>query len=415
MADRAVNRAAEEKGGAPIRWGIIGAGRIAERFAASLAHDARAQLMAASGRTPGKVAAFAARYGISPERAYAQAPVGKSAPAGADVGAAAPVAPTAREADSAGAVCPSAEPAGTACAAAKAAGVTLCADPHARLLADPDIDAVYLALPHGLHLTWAVATLEAGKAVLCEKPAALTADEARQIAAAARRTGGLFMEGMKTRFVPLYAEVRRLLEAGAIGRVARVEASLCNDVPRASLEGTYLLDGAQGGALLDCGIYCASWIEDLLPGAFMASDRRRTDYRGVDAYSAAELSFFSPSAGEGECAGSAQDGEVPAAVPASPAATAFLECAFDRAKPRQAVLIGTAGRIVVDDLHRPQRMSVEIQGRDPQVVERPYKVDDFYGEIAHFNDLIDQGAQESPIMPLAASIRCAEILDAARG
>lgn len=411
MADRAVNRAAEEKGGAPIRWGIIGAGRIAERFAASLAHDARAQLVAASGRTPGKVAAFAARHGIAPERAYAQAPVGKSAPVGAGVGAAAPVAPTAREAGGAGTACPSAEPAGTVCAAARAAGVTLCADPHALLLADPDIDAVYLALPHGLHLTWAVAALEAGKAVLCEKPAALTAGEARQIAAAARRTGGLFMEGMKARFVPLYDEVRRLLAAGAIGQVTRVEASLCNDVPRASLEGTYLLDGA----LLDCGIYCASWIEDLLPGAFTAFDRRRADYRGVDAYSAAELSFFSPSAGEGECVGSAQGGEVPAAVPASPAATAFLECAFDRAKPRQAVLIGTAGRIVVDDLHRPQRMSVEIQGRDPQVVERPYKVDDFYGEIAHFNDLIDQGARESPIMPLAASIRCAEILDAVRG
>ena len=362
-----------------IRWGIIGAGRIAERFAASLAHDDRCRLVAASGRTPAKVAAFAARHGIAPERAYAQ-PLGEKNVLSGD-------------------------------ARAEKAAAVLCADPHARLLGDPAIDAVYLALPHGLHATWAVAALEAGKAVLCEKPAALTADEVRAIAAAAQRTDGLFMEGMKTRFVPLYAEVKRLLAAGAIGRLERVETSLCNAVPPEALEGTYLLDGAQGGALLDCGIYCASWVEDLLPGAFTASDRKRVEYRGVDAYSYADLAFFSPGNGKGAPADLGGSG-VPGA---SPAATAALECAFDRAKPRQAVLIGTKGRIVVDDLHRPQHMTLEVPGREPQLMECPYVVDDFYGEITHFNDLVEQGVQESPIMPLTASVRCAEILDAVRG
>ena len=347
-----------------VRWGILGAGRIAHRFAASLAHDERCQLVAVSGRTPERVAAFAAAHGVAPERAYAdEAAVGAGAVAGAQA------------ADAAG-------------ADARSDGASF--SPHARLLADKDIDAIYLALPHGLHRMWAIRALEAGKAVLCEKPAALTASETREIAAAAERTGGLFMEAMKTRFVPLYDEVRRLLGEGAIGELLRVETSLCNAMPPDALEGTYLLDGAQGGALLDCGIYCASWIEDLLPAPFAATARQVDMYRGVDAHVNAELVT--------------SDGR-----------TAVLECAFDRAKPRQAVLVGSAGRIVVEDLHRPQRLVLERQGCAGQVIERPYVVDDFYGEVTHFTDLICSGTAESPVMPLAASVRCAEILDVARG
>lgn len=356
-----------------VRWGILGAGRIAHRFAASLAHDKRCQLVAVSGRTPEKVAAFAAAHGVAPERAYADG-VAVAGATGAD------------GAGSAGEI--GASDAAPAVAVTDAGAASF--SPHERLLADKDVDAIYLALPHGLHRAWAIRALEAGKAVLCEKPAALTAGEIREIAAAAERTGGLFMEAMKTRFVPLYAEVRRLLGEGAIGELLRVETSLCNAMPPDALEGTYLLDGAQGGVLLDCGIYCASWIEDLLPAPFAVTARQIEMYRGVDAHVNAELV--------------ASDGR-----------TAALECAFDRAKPRQAVLVGSAGRIVVEDLHRPQRLVLERQGCAPQVIERPYVVDDFYGEVTHFTDLICAGAAESPVMPLAASVRCAEILDAVRG
>lgn len=344
-----------------VRWGILGAGLIAHRFARSLAHDPASELVAISCRSDVKAAAFAAEYGVAPERAYADDAASAPTPVGAE-------------------------------APAQQEGTAL--EGHAKLLADAGVDAIYLALPHGLHRAWACAALRAGKAVLCEKPAALTADEVRAIAAVARETGVLFMEAQKARFVPAYARVRELLGAGAIGELRRVEASLCNQMTEEQLVRSYMLDPVQGGVALDCGIYCASWIEDFLPGALSVRSSRIERYRGVDAYVRAELAF---DAGE-------KDGAVEQ--------TALLECAFDRQKPRQAALVGEKGRIVVDDLHRSQRVTLVPDGGEARVYDEPYMVDDFFGEITHFSGLVRAGAAESPVMPLAASVRCAEILDA---
>lgn len=311
------------------RWGIIGAGNIARRFAKSLAHDSRAELVAVSCRTAEK--AEAARAELGAKREYAG---------------------------------------------------------HELLLGDPDIDAVYLALPHGLHKEWAIRALKAGKAVLCEKPAALSAAEADEMAQAAREEGRLFMEAMKPRFVPLYAQLKSIIDSGGIGCVERVEATLCNDM-LVYIEGrnSYHTDPAQGGALLDSGTYCASWLEDFLPkGADPAlSSLVASTKDDLNIYVDAELSFGT--------------------------AKARLECAFDRAKPRCATLVGTKGRIVVEELHRPIRATVFCDGKDPLAIEAPYEVDDFFGEIRHFNDLLETGATESPVMPLSASLGCARILD----
>lgn len=330
-----------------VRWGILGAGGIAHRFARALAHESGSELVAISARSPEKAAAFADEFGVAPERAYAEHP-GDAAGAG-----------------------------------------------HARLLDDGDLDAIYLALPHGMHCLWAERALRAHKAVLCEKPAAISAGEMEHIAAVARETGTLFMEAMKTRFEPAYRAVHRLVHEGAIGPVRRVEASLCNDVDRARWEeSSYYLDPVQGGTLLDTGIYCAGWLEDfLLPDTpdvpFSVTGVTAAYYRGVDVFDDAELV-----AGE---------------------RTGRLACAFDRAGSRQAVIEGSAGRIVVDDLHRPQRFVLEAPyGAEPHAFDCPYEVDDFYPQIAHVAELVRAGAAESPIMPLAASIRCAALLDAVR-
>lgn len=108
-----------------IHFGILGAGKIAHRFAASLAKVEGAELVAASRRTAGKAAAFLAEVPCTPgARAYGD---------------------------------------------------------HEALLADPEVDAVYLALPHDLHHAWALRALDAGKAVLCEKPAMLSEAEALRL------------------------------------------------------------------------------------------------------------------------------------------------------------------------------------------------------------------------------------------
>ena len=166
-----------------VRWGIVGAGKIAHRFARSLAHERRSELVAISCRSTERARAFADEHGVPGAGTLSDEALG-----------------------------------GVAGAA------------HAALLARADVDAIYLSLPHGMHREWAVAALRAGKAVLCEKPACASAAEAREVVSVAHETGALFMEAMKTRFTPLYRRVRQLVAEGAIGELLRVEALLENDM-----------------------------------------------------------------------------------------------------------------------------------------------------------------------------------------
>ena len=200
------------------------------------------------------------------------------------------------------------------------------------------------------------------------------------------------MEAMKTRFTPLYRRVRELVAEGAIGELMRVEALLENDMgDRIARGGDYLSDPAAGGILLDSGIYCAAWIDDYLPGPYeVVSAQARWDH-GVDCFVDAEL-----------------------ALGAKGEKTARLVTAADTAGPRTATLVGAAGKIVVEDMHRPQRAVLLADGAEPVELDVPYPVDDFYDQIAHFTGLLRAGRAESPVMPLAATLRCAELLDAVR-
>ena len=315
-----------------IRWGILGAGSIANRFAASLANDGDARLTAVSCRTQDKADRFAQKHSVG--HAY---------------------------------------------------------DSYDKLLADEAIDAIYLALPHGLHKEWAIKALRAGKAVLCEKPAGLCADDVREMAEAARENRVLFMEAMKTRFVPLYAQIKNLVENGAIGELVSIETSLCNDMPPELIgpsSKTYHTQPGQGGALLDGGIYCACWLEDYMKGSFLRTRVTARLKDGIDYYVDAAL--------QGECV------------------QGRLETAFDRRKERTALLRGTSGEIRVKELHRAETAEVYRSGKLVDTLYAPYEVDDFYGEIRHFNRCLMDGLTESPVMPLSASIRCAEILDVIR-
>jgi predicted dehydrogenase len=124
------------------------------------------------------------------------------------------------------------------------------------LLADPDVDAVYNPLPNGLHCEWTVRALEAGKHVLCEKPLASNADEARQMEAAAERSGRVLVEAFHWRYHPLAARMREVVDSGALGKVRHIDVSLCLPVP---LPGDirYRYD-LGGGATMDMGCYTIS-------------------------------------------------------------------------------------------------------------------------------------------------------------
>jgi predicted dehydrogenase len=121
------------------------------------------------------------------------------------------------------------------------------------LVADPNLDAVYIPLPNGLHGRWTRAALAAGKHVLCEKPFTANAAEAREIAEVAANSDRVVMEAFHYRYHPLTRRVEEIIASGELGALKRVEAAMCFPLPKFSdIRYNYSL---AGGALMDAGCY----------------------------------------------------------------------------------------------------------------------------------------------------------------
>lgn len=135
-------------------------------------------------------------------------------------------------------------------------GITASHDSYGAMLADPALDAVYIPLPNALHADWAIAALDAGKAVLCEKPLASNAADARRMAEAACSNGLPLMEAVHYRFHPLARFVDDLLAAGRLGRIEAVEAGF--EIPGKFVSADDIRFDARlaGGAMMDVGSYC---------------------------------------------------------------------------------------------------------------------------------------------------------------
>jgi xylose dehydrogenase (NAD/NADP) len=177
-----------------VRWGVLGAAWIADvALLPALRQAAGAELLAIASRDQARARELAGRHGV--ERVHAD---------------------------------------------------------YAALLADPDVDAVYLPLPNSLHLPWTLRALAAGKHVLCEKPLALNATEAREMADAAEASGRLLMEAVMYRFHPRL----RALKASLAGtEIRHVWASFAFAIDKP--DNYRLRPDLGGGALLDVGFYTA--------------------------------------------------------------------------------------------------------------------------------------------------------------
>lgn len=224
-----------------IGWGILGTGAIARTFAAGIAGSDTGRLVAVGSRTARAAEQFASSWlGV---HAY---------------------------------------------------------DGYAQVLADPDVDAVYIALPHALHAEWTVRAAEAGKHVLCEKPLAINSKQAETIIGAARRTGVFLMEAYMYRCHPQTARLVELVRSGTIGELRLIEASFSFD-GRDRGDRRLFARELGGGAILDVGGYCTSMAR-LLAGAatqqevavdplsLQAAGHVGDDNR-VDEYTAALLTF----------------------------------------------------------------------------------------------------------------------------
>jgi len=168
------------------------------------------------------------------------------------------------------------------------------------LIADPNVDAIYNPLPNGLHGRWTLAALKAGKPVLCEKPLTANADEAEQVAAAARDSGLVVMEAFHYRYHPLTDRVLEIIR-GELGPVRRVETRMCIPLPSRK-DIRYQLNLA-GGAVMDVGCYAIHQARTLA-GAEpeVVSARAKCISPGVDRWLRADLQFPDDCTGSFECA-----------------------------------------------------------------------------------------------------------------
>ena len=176
--------------------------------------------------------------------------------------------------------------------AAKPEGVRVLS--YEALLADPEVDAIYIPLPNSMHLEWAIRVAEAGKPALCEKPLALNYDEAAKIVEAFEKRKVPLMESFMYRFHPQHQRVRELINENAIGDVVEVRTHLSVDIMNPpDPNNIRMKPELGGGALLDMGCYMIS-VARMVYAAEPIAVRSwtRIDHRfGVDVAAAGVLEF----------------------------------------------------------------------------------------------------------------------------
>ena len=230
--------------GAPVRIGILGASRFAPMILVKPARgNAEVVVAAVASRDVSRARAFAAKHGIA--RAH---------------------------------------------------------DSYEALIADPDLDAVYIVLPNSLHGRWTRAALAAGKHVLCEKPFMANAAEAREIAELAAKADRVVMEAVQYRYHPLTLRVEQIIASGELGKLERVDIALCVLLPKRSNANVYDYSLA-GGATMDAGIYAVDMLRTFggsTPDVVSAQAKLRGTQ--IDRAMTAELRFTSWLTGRIRCA-----------------------------------------------------------------------------------------------------------------
>ena len=309
--------------------GIIGAGHIAEKAAATLAEMDDMTFLAIGSRSLEKAQAFAARFGA--ERAYGS---------------------------------------------------------YQEVFSDPDVDLVYIALPHSCHFEAARDAINAGKPCLVEKSFMMNSTEAAAIIALAHSKGAFVGEAMWPRYMPVRRIARELIDSGIIGRPRMVNATLAYEV---SSKERVSRPELGGGALLDLGVYLLNFVRMYFDSPV---ERLNTSCviseTGVDATESITMIL--------------SDGTM-----ASVQASAWCQGG------NEAVIAGTTGYLVFDDLINPRHIRV---CRKRHVVEReialPEQITGFEYEFRACRDALEAGLIEPPQMPHSEILYVMHLMDRLR-
>lgn len=312
-----------------FRIGILGAGWIAEKMAAAIAPFDDMCIYAIASRSFGKAKEFAARWNI--EKAYGS---------------------------------------------------------YEELVADDNIDLVYIATPHSHHFPHSMMAIQHGRHVLVEKAFTANAREAEELIEAARAKGVYLAEAIWTRYMPLSHKVHEIMENGTIGKPSILTATLCyNEADKERI----LKPELCGGALLDLGVYVLNFAR-----MYFGTDIVRTVSNchlgptGVDMQESISLSFA--------------DGTM-----------ANLQAGVYCLNDRQGIISGSEGYIRVDNINCPECIEVY---RNYQLVERYTKdekmVNGYEYQVIEARRCIAAGLPESPMMPHEETVSIMRQMDALR-
>jgi predicted dehydrogenase len=313
-----------------LRWGVLGTGWIADRFLPSLQRHTRQRPLAVGSRDAGRAAAFAGRHGLP--RSYGS---------------------------------------------------------YEALVADPDVDIVYIATPHPAHHPCARLALEAGKHTLVEKPLALNAAQAADIARLAADRQRFCMEALWTFFLPKFDVVRQLLDAGALGEIRTVQAEYGEHF---TADHRIMRPDLAGGPLLDLGTYpvsLATWVLGTPARVLAAGQPHATGVNGQ-----AAVVLCDPGGNQ-----------------------AVLHTTLLSSTPTTATIAGTHGTLTLPGpFYQPGDLLLTSADGEVQLAftEPRTAHDALHFEAAEAARRIAEGRLESPIRPLTESIATLQVMDEIR-
>jgi predicted dehydrogenase len=314
----------------PLRWGVIGTGGIAAVFAADLELTDSGRVIAVGSRELARAEGFGERFAVPNRHGSYEA-----------------------------------------------------------LVADPEVDAVYVATPHPMHRADAGLALRAGKPVLLEKPFTVTAVEARELVELARERGLFMMEAMWTRFLPHIERIRELLAEGALGEIVTVIADHGQWFAE-DREHRLFAPELAGGALLDLGVYPVAFASMVLGRPTEIKSMITPAFTGVDGQTSMLMRYAS-------------------------GAQAVLTCTLAARSPTRAAIVGTRARIEIDgDFYAPSQLTLTTLEGEQVHFDGRREGRGLRFEADEVARCLREGLLESPLMPLDESIAVMEIMDAVR-
>ena len=309
------------------RWGILGAGRIAEKFCTALDFTENAEVYAVASRDGEKAKAYATKYKAS--KFY---------------------------------------------------------DDYLGLMEDPQVDVIYIATPHPFHYEQTLACIQHGKAVVCEKPMSLSYGQTAEMIEAATKNNVFLMEGMWTSCMPFIEKIKSLMGDNGIGKPQYISADF-GFTATLDLESRLYNKKLGGGAMMDIGIYPLFLATLVFGEPTLVKAISKLAITGVDEYTHVMLQYAN-------------------------CETAHLFAAINMSTPIEAEIIGTKGRIKINNpWFKATDMDIYLQDGTTEHFTTPHLSNGFEHEIMEVMRCLDQGLLQSEKMPHQLSLSMSKIVE----